>query len=140
MDRVNALCTKCGWFKMRFTTVEDYKKCPMCGAILDFPDLDEKTFISMSQEEKDNYRTQYMNGKTFDEEFLQKRLQRERQIAEEVDERFAKSKPEIQCPYCHSRNTKKISTAGRLFSVGFFGLGSSKVGKQWHCNKCGSDF
>lgn len=68
---------------------------------------------------------------------LQKRLQYEQ---DEIDKLVSKLGPEIQCPYCHSRNTKKISTVGRLFSVSFFGLGSSKVGKQWHCNKCGSDF
>ena len=46
----------------------------------------------------------------------------------------------IECPYCHSRNTSKIGTVSRMFSAGFFGLGSKKIGKQWHCNSCGSDF
>ena len=44
------------------------------------------------------------------------------------------------CPYCKSSNTKKISAAGRMFSAGLFGFGSKKIGKQWHCNGCGSDF
>lgn len=48
--------------------------------------------------------------------------------------------PTVECPYCHSTNTKKISTFGRTLSTEFLGLGSSKVGKQWHCNKCNSDF
>lgn len=46
----------------------------------------------------------------------------------------------VECPYCHSANTKKISTANRMVSTGMFGLASKKIGKQWHCNKCGSDF
>ena len=46
----------------------------------------------------------------------------------------------ITCPYCQSNNTKKISGGARWLSTGLFGLASSKVGKQWHCNKCGSDF
>lgn len=46
----------------------------------------------------------------------------------------------IKCPYCKSANVAKISAAGRVVSVGLFGLGSSKVGKQWHCNSCKSDF
>ena len=46
----------------------------------------------------------------------------------------------ITCPYCQSIDVKKITTTGRMFSMGFFGLASSKVGKQWHCNKCKSDF
>lgn len=45
-----------------------------------------------------------------------------------------------KCPYCKSANVAKISAAGRVVSVGLFGLGSSKVGKQWHCNSCKSDF
>lgn len=44
------------------------------------------------------------------------------------------------CPYCKSTNIKKISTSSRMLSTGFWGLGSGKVGKQWHCNQCGSDF
>lgn len=46
----------------------------------------------------------------------------------------------VKCPYCQSTNTKKIGTIGRSFSFGLFGFGSSKVGKQWHCNACNSDF
>lgn len=49
-------------------------------------------------------------------------------------------KPQVECPYCHSTNTKKITNTSRWISAGLFGIGSSKVGKQWHCNKCGSDF
>lgn len=44
------------------------------------------------------------------------------------------------CPYCGSVNVKKVSTISRMASVSFFGLGSKKVGKQWHCNNCKSDF
>lgn len=45
-----------------------------------------------------------------------------------------------KCPYCQSSNVAKISTAGRVVSVGLFGLASGKIGKQWHCNNCKSDF
>ena len=48
--------------------------------------------------------------------------------------------PKITCPYCKSTNTKKLSSLSRALSAGIFGLGSSKIGKQWHCNSCGSDF
>lgn len=46
----------------------------------------------------------------------------------------------VYCPYCRSSSVKKITTGGRLLSVGTFGLAGSKIGKQWHCNKCKSDF
>ena len=50
------------------------------------------------------------------------------------------SSPTITCPYCKSTDTKKISAGSRWLSTGLFGLASGKVGKQWHCNKCRSDF
>ena len=45
-----------------------------------------------------------------------------------------------KCPYCHSTSIKKISAASRTASVIGFGIFSKKIGKQWHCNNCGSDF
>jgi transposase-like protein len=50
------------------------------------------------------------------------------------------SKPTITCPYCQSTNTKKIGIVSRSTSFGLLGFGSGKVGKQWHCNSCKSDF
>lgn len=50
------------------------------------------------------------------------------------------SNSSTRCPYCKSSNCKKIGVVGRSVSVGLFGLASGKVGKQWHCNKCSSDF
>lgn len=44
------------------------------------------------------------------------------------------------CPYCSSANTKKISGTSRVGSALMFGIFSKKIGKQWHCNSCGSDF
>ena len=54
--------------------------------------------------------------------------------------KFIKHSVEVHCPYCKSNNTKKLSVASRSFSIGLFGLGSPKIGKQWHCNNCNSDF
>lgn len=48
--------------------------------------------------------------------------------------------PKVECPYCHSTNTSKIGTVNRMVSTGMFGLASKKIGKQWHCNSCKSDF
>ena len=50
------------------------------------------------------------------------------------------TKHNIHCPYCHSTNTSKIGTVNRMVSTGMFGIASKKIGKQWHCNNCGSDF
>lgn len=50
------------------------------------------------------------------------------------------SKPTVECPYCHSTDTKKISGTTRWVSTGLFGLASNKIGKNFHCNNCGADF
>lgn len=50
------------------------------------------------------------------------------------------NRTDVSCPYCHSTNTSKIGTLSRVVSTGLFGFASKKIGKQWHCNKCGSDF
>lgn len=44
------------------------------------------------------------------------------------------------CPYCNSTNIKKIGIGGRALSAWTLGLAGSKIGKQWHCNNCKSDF
>lgn len=46
----------------------------------------------------------------------------------------------VQCPYCKSWDTEAISTASRVVSVALVGAASGKIGKQFHCNKCGSNF
>jgi len=88
----------------------------------------------------------------FDEELARKRQQEEYNVAHgfmSKEERTvlqnmgAIPKPNtnrVECPYCHSNDVSKISTFGRAASVGIFGLASKKIGKQWHCNHCKSDF
>lgn len=51
-----------------------------------------------------------------------------------------KTKPTITCPYCNSTDCKKLGAISRGVSFGLFGFGSGKIGKQWHCNSCKSDF
>ena len=47
----------------------------------------------------------------------------------------------VQCPYCKSTNTKKITTASKAthtFMFGIFSIGRNS--KNYHCNNCKSDF
>lgn len=48
--------------------------------------------------------------------------------------------PHVECPYCHSMNTEKISGVARGVSIYVMGVASPKLGKQWHCNNCKSNF
>ena len=45
-----------------------------------------------------------------------------------------------KCTYCGSSNIRKIGLLNRAISTELWGLGSKKIGKQYHCNKCGADF
>lgn len=50
-------------------------------------------------------------------------------------------KPVVECPYCHSKDTKKISNVSKAGSIALFGVFAlGKASKQWHCNSCNSDF
>lgn len=45
-----------------------------------------------------------------------------------------------ECPYCHSKNTKKITTTSKVVNTAVWGIFGTKRFKQWHCNNCKSDF
>lgn len=47
----------------------------------------------------------------------------------------------IECPYCHSTNTKKITNTSKAVHTAIFGIFSmGRNSKQFHCNNCRSDF
>lgn len=50
------------------------------------------------------------------------------------------TKPTVECPYCHSTDTAKISTTSKVVNTALFGIFGTKRHKQWHCNHCNSDF
>ena len=51
------------------------------------------------------------------------------------------SKPTVECPYCHSTDTKKITNTSKAVHTALFGVFSvSRNSKNYHCNNCGSDF
>jgi len=57
------------------------------------------------------------------------------------EEYYNHTKPIVECPYCHSTNTVKISDLSKVGYFALFGIFSlSRNSKQWHCNECGSDF
>ena len=46
----------------------------------------------------------------------------------------------VECPYCHSKNTTKISSVSKALNTAMFGIFGNKRNQQWHCNNCRSDF
>lgn len=69
-------------------------------------------------------------------------LERERRDYEREQQILLKSQQQNipHCPICGSAKLSKISTLNRAVSVSLFGIFSKKIGKQWHCNQCGTDF
>ena len=63
----------------------------------------------------------------------------ERQAARKEQQDLASGK-RVVCPYCKSTNTEKISMLNRAVSISIVGAASSKLGKQWHCKNCNSNF
>ncbi len=49
--------------------------------------------------------------------------------------------PIVECPYCHSKNTSKISTFSKVMNIQLGGMyGAIKANKNWQCHDCGSEF
>ena len=96
-------------------------------------DLYKRVYELIINKEVDNYTTALkIDSNETDEEYLQR--------INEHTINSSKNQIHIQCPYCHSSNITKIDTFDRVISTGLFGLASKKLGKQWHCNTCKSDF
>lgn len=72
----------------------------------------------------------------------QRKAQEEAQKLRESiwEERRASEPNAVQCPYCKSYDTHKIGVGERAVSVAAVGIASNKLCKQWHCNKCKSNF
>lgn len=135
------VCPKCGKF------YSSKERCPDCNTeMIDCHCTDDENFNMIldgtSKQWEQQMREKYVVGsQEFDAVLYNKRLQEEK-----AEEDYYASYPrrpselKVTCPYCHSTNVRKIGIVGRSVSAGIFGLGSKKIGKQWHCDHCGSDF
>lgn len=116
-----AKCPKCGHMIANVSLtydnegklLDEFAGCKMCGAIIYSRDISDESEIS-----PDITRAPDPCAKFETNPF----------------------KPTVKCPYCGSTSTKKISTLSRMGSFATFGFAGKKVGKQWHCNNCKSDF
>ena len=148
------VCTKCG---NQDNDNEKNPLCEYCKNPLVQTDIDNKTIYKIMSELKDDGYHQYtidiakQYGDDFSEEAYEHRIQKMNERHEYYMRKYERthsqsqqptqsSTPQVTCPYCKSTNCKKISSGSRWLSTGLFGLSSKKIGKQWHCNSCGSDF
>lgn len=93
-----------------------------------------------------NYYVDYLREQTDPGCLAREEAQRKKELQESIAFHAAIAKmdeeqhPHVECPYCHSTDTEKISVASRAVSVSLVGAASGKIGKQWHCKACGSNF
>lgn len=143
-------CTKCGAVRNEFEYIDTNGKCFYCkNENIEFVPDKYITYIAeivplLKEElEEDFIEDVVKKSPNFNQESYEQRIKyiadRQRQDSMSKISSAGKSTSVI-CPYCNSSNVSKISTLGRSISVGLFGLASGKVGKQWHCNGCKSDF
>ena len=145
------ICTKCGHGYAGYGDDSDpiYLKCRFCnGKVMQIDKTGEEVLFIICKDKNylENFTKKYI-GDTFSEEAYNHRLQMIKKENEASRRKRATnqqptqpSTSQVTCPYCKSTNCKKISNGRRWLSTGLFGLSSKKIGKQWHCNSCGSDF
>ena len=131
-------CAKCG--KIDIITFDEPEICKYCNILLietkysldDVVRQGKEAIIKTIEEEY------IVNNSEFSIEEKQKRIEQDR--LDRIHQKPYTPSTSVKCPYCRSGDVKKITIAGRAVSVGVFGIASGKIGKQWHCNKCKSDF
>lgn len=133
------------------------KYCPRCGNIISGSanqcnfcnheiietkyTFDEYLNIGRHDFEEKIMRIYGLRGSTeFSEKLYNKRHEEEDKNLHGEGSYVAPKPNAVTCPYCQSTYVSKIGTLNRIASVGLFGLASKKIGKQWHCNHCKSDF
>lgn len=89
---------------------------------------------------EENIRKQKLEAHRQEMERLHAQHQAEQRQAARKEQQDLATGKRVVCPYCHSTDTEKISVASRAVSVSLVGAASSKLGKQWHCKQCGSNF
>ena len=141
-------CPVCGYFKAWWK--KEYE-CPVCGTItVSAEELNTgKKWVEIVKTHTEDEYVVSQIGHELDPEMVKKRIQfeedknrqHEEWVKQREKEREASKPPVITCPYCKSTDTSKISTASKAAHAFFFGIFSiSRNSKQWHCNKCHSDF
>lgn len=144
-------CNKCGNITLGNKYLEE--KCSICGKvkipvplnyiqeneILTDKELDDKKNIIIEELVK--------TSPEFDQYLFDHRDEILAKQSAEFDAKMEHGKAILEegsrtpkCTYCGSTNIRKIGLLNRAISIELWGLGSKKIGKQFHYNNCGADF
>lgn len=147
--RIVLMCSKCGLIRTPENGDHSCDVCKYCTT--DMTKIEGSTYLSDWEKATDEdlpvikervFRKFLYKNPQFDEEAFEQRLKEEKTRSEEAKRKLASIPPSNtpKCPYCNSLYVEKITTGGRLISTAMFGFASGKIGKQWHCNGCKSNF
>ena len=99
--------------------------CPVCNNEMEFfliEEIDETTGKVISRQD---FRPEMDVEKAF----------------QKLQESYKTITSVVECPYCHSKNTSKISTFSKVMNIQLGGMyGAIKANKNWQCHDCGSEF
>ena len=145
-------CKKCGRMVQR-TSKNLEKPCDYCQNITKpVPDafLDSKSKLFIKDELKQQFIDEYIKSSPEfdqylfdhrDEDLNNRRMENEAKLEHGkavLEGRNKGNKYGVECPYCHATNVSRIGFINRAVSTGLLGLASSKIGKTYKCNNCGS--
>lgn len=127
----------CGYY---WSYIDTATKCDKCGSEfqnIDFPSLDLKVLIQVSQDVKfieAMIKLRQDNIIEYESRMSQFRTQVQQQEQIEQQKQDS-SKP--HCPQCHSTDISRIGTGERIGSIVMWGLFSKKINKSFKCKSCG---
>lgn len=146
LEYVN-ICPKCAKVSYSIPLEPLELKCSFCGSkIIHTNKTTAKLWKSIPKREiwmcELSYLTKDLEITNYSKEAYNERTKEARAYYYKTEQPVPRStqNPTVTCPYCKSTNVAKISTVSRMASTSMVGLASKKIGKQWHCNNCKSDF
>lgn len=125
--------------------MKTYKYCPHCGNVQEFETI-ENCLLCNAKMVTTDIPYDFMEWTTNEEE-VKNRIYKKYDVKykKEYDphalEKLAQPKEKEEyiprCPTCQSPDVERLSTATKIVSTGFFGLGSKTIGKTYKCKNCG---
>lgn len=147
-------CKKCGRIVQK--NAKSNMLCDYCtNEVLPIPDeyLGGKSKLFIKDELKEQFINEYIKSSPEFDQYLfehreqdlyNRRRENEAKIAHGkaiLEGKDKGNKFDIECPYCHATNVKKITNTSKAVHTAVFGIFSiGRNSKNYHCNKCGADF
>lgn len=148
MQSVLTYCEKCGHIGFSFLWDSEKNGCFSCNTKGSTKFVPQEYLDCTGNTIEENLEEEFIekfikSSPNFDQECWDRRIgyQETRKHQDEVlKSEMEELKHVPKCTYCGSTNVKKIGLLNRAVSTELWGLGSKKIGKQFHCNNCGADF